>query len=185
MVLIDGGRDITNQATLDFCGYHYTSESLRTARVQVEYVGGTEDASNEFVQYKPGGVASAYAEIQKAVNGCPSTYTDNDSQTSQLQHLTNMTALVKDHVAIEFAVTTTSSAGNTVSEWSTVVYQFDGNYFSGIYVYGTDKTRVEQVGAQLAAKAAQHLIEATTGKPGSGGGTLTDPNAQLGPGAQA
>jgi len=185
MLLIDGGRSVTDQATLDFCGYHYTSEALRTARVQVQYVGGSQDASNEFVQYKPGGAASAYAEIQKAVAGCPSAYADNDSAMSQIQRLQDLTGLVKDNVAVEFAVATSDPNGNPLSEWSTVVYQFDGNYFSGIYVYGADKTRVEQVGAQLATKAAQHLAEAARGAPGTGGGPFTDPNAQLSRGAQA
>ena len=48
---------MTGEVTLDFCGGKYPSESLRTARYQVEYDkrGDTFSASNEVVAYKPGG----------------------------------------------------------------------------------------------------------------------------------
>ncbi|MGH8890238.1 MAG: hypothetical protein ACRDV3_10870 [Acidothermaceae bacterium] len=173
MVLIPGGRSVGDQATLDFCGYHYTTEALRTTRVQVEYVGGAQDASNEFVQYKSGGASHAFGEIQKAVSGCPSTFTDKDgNQFSHVERAT-ITGLTKEHLAITFEMAAPGLDGSLITQWSTVVYQFDGNYFSGVYVYGTDKTQVQQLGAKLAVKAAQHLAEAAAGKPGTGGGPFT------------
>jgi len=184
MVLIPSGRSVGDAATLDFCNYHYTSEALRTTRVQVEYVGGAQDASNEFVQYKPGGATSAYAEIRKAVSGCPSTFSDQNGQFSHIER-TNIAGLTQEHLAITFEMAAPGLDGSLTTEWSTVVYQFDGNYFSGVYVYGTNKAQVQQLGSKLAVKAAHHLAEATAGKPGTGGGPFTSQAIPQDSGAQA
>jgi hypothetical protein len=182
MALISGGRSVSDQATLDFCNFDYTSERLRTARVQVQYVSGSQAASNEFVRYRAGGAASAYSEIQKAVSGCPSTYREPGGVVSQIKRVTGLTGLVPKNVAVTFASTATTQGGvSTV--WTAVVYQFDGDYFSGVYVYGTDKARVQSVAAALSAKSAKYLAEAAAGKPGTGGGPLVD-TTPAGPGAQ-
>ena len=182
---IRDGRVKSDLATLDFCGYDYTSEKLRAARVQVEYVNGSQDASNEFVQYKPGGATTAYSQIQKAVSGCPSTYTDSNGTLSQVRPITSAPGFAKEHLAITFALTGTGLDGSPVTQWSAVVYQFDGDYFSGVYVYGSSRAQVQQLAVTLAARAAQHLAEAVAGKPGTGGGTFTDPGDTQGPGAPA
>lgn len=182
MALIPGGRSVGDQATLDFCNFTYTSEKLRTARVQVQYASGSQSASNEFVRYRAGGAASAYAEIQKAVSGCPSTYREPGGVVSQIKRVSGLTGLVSKSLAVTFASTSTGEGGvSTV--WTTVVYQFDGDYFSGVYVYGTDKSRVQSLAATLSARSAKYLAEAAAGQPGTGGGPLVETNPTA-PGAQ-
>jgi len=90
-----------------------------------------------------------------------------------------------DPLAITFEMAAPGLDGSLTTEWSTVVYQFDGNYFSGVYVYGTDKAQVQQLGSKLAANAAHHLAEASAGKPGTGGGPFTSQAIPQDSGAQA
>lgn len=175
MALISGGRDASGEPTLDFCNYPYTSETLRMQRVQVEYLGGSQRASNEFVHYQPGGATKAYAEIQKAVAGCPSTFREYGSVAGQIQRVSGLSGLAAEQLVVTYADTSTALTGATTTTWSTVVYQFDGDYFSGVYVYGTDKQAVQQFAASLGVKAAKHLAEAASGKPGTGGGPLVGP----------
>jgi hypothetical protein len=183
MALIPGGRSVTDQATLDFCNYDYTSESLRDARVQVQYVSGAALASNEFVRYGSGGAAAAFSEIKKAIAGCPSSYNESGGEVSGIHRLTGLTGLAKDSAAVSFTSTFTGPGG-VEHQATTVVYQFDGDFFSGVYVYGTDATTVQAAAAKLAATSAKLLAEAATGKPGTGGGPLTSAPSGA-PGVQA
>jgi len=98
---------------------------------------------------------------------------------------TNIAGLTQEHLAITFEMAAPGLDGSLTTEWSTVVYQFDGNYFSGVYVYGTNKAQVQQLGSKLAVKAAHHLAEATAGKPGTGGGPFTSQAIPQDSGAQA
>lgn len=183
MALIPGGRSVTDQATLDFCNVNYTSENLRAARVQVQYVGSSgQSASNEFVRYRGGGAAAAYAELQKAIAGCPSSYNEAGGEVSAIHRLSGLSGLAKNSAAVSFTSTFTG-VGGVVHEATTVVYQFDGDYFSGVYVYGTDAAAVQDAATKLAADSAKLLAEAAAGKPGSGGGPLASPQASA-PGVQ-
>ena len=67
---------------------------------------------------------------------------------------------------------------------TTAIYQFEGDYFSGVYVYGTDADAVQRSAAKLGAASAKLLAEAAAGKPGTGGGPLAAPE-QSAPGIQA
>lgn len=183
MALIPDGRSVTDQATLDFCNFDYTSEKLRDARVQVQYLGSDTSASNEFVRYRTGGAAEAYAEIQKAIAGCPSSYRESGGEVSDIQRLTGLTGLTKNSAAVTFTSTFTGDSG-VVSQTTTVIYQFDGDYFSGVYVYGSDAAAVQSSAVTLGAASAKLLAEAAAGKPGTGGGPLASPE-QSAPGIQA
>ncbi len=55
MFLIDGGRNATNQATLDWCNFTYTSEAMRMTRVQVEYTGERHTTRGQRVRALPEG----------------------------------------------------------------------------------------------------------------------------------
>lgn len=183
MALIPGGRSVTDQATLDFCNFNYTSESLRATRVQVQYVGSDESASNEFVRYHTGGATKAFGELQKAIGGCPSSYNESGGEVSDIHRLSGLSGLVKNSAAVSFTSTFTG-IGGVVHEATTVVYQFDGDYFSGVYVYGTDPAAVQSAAAKLGAASARLLAEAAARKPGTGGGQLANPQASE-PGVQA
>lgn len=183
MALIPGGRSVSDQATLDFCNFDYTSENLRSARVQVQYVGSGQSASNEFVRYRSGGAAAAFSELQKAIAGCPSSYNESGGQVSNIHRLSDLSGLAKNSAAVSFTSTFTG-IGGVVHEATTVVYQFDGDYFSGVYVYGTDAAAVQSAAAKLGAASAKLLAEAAAGKPGTGGGPLANPQPSE-PGIQA
>jgi len=182
MALIPGGRSVADQATLDFCNFDYTSEKLRDARVQVQYLGVGRSASNEFVRYRAGGAAAAFGEIQKAIASCPSSYRESGGEVSEIHRLSGLTGLATSSAAVSFVSTFTGSAG-VVRQATTVIYQFDGDYFSGVYVYGTDAADVQSTAARLGASSAKLLAEAAAGKPGTGGGPLANP-AQSAPGVQ-
>ena len=183
MALIPGGRSVTDQATLDFCNFDYTSEKLRDARVQVQYLASGTSASNEFVRYRAGGAAAAYGEIQKAIAGCPSSYRESGGEVSDIKRLTGLTGLTKNSAAVSFTSTFTGDSG-VISQTTTAIYQFEGDYFSGVYVYGTDADAVQRSAAKLGAASAKLLAEAAAGKPGTGGGPLAAPE-QSAPGIQA
>ncbi len=70
-------------------------------------------------------------------------------------------------------------------QWQAIVYQFNGNYFSGVYVYGLTRASALAVAEQLGAASARHLAQAATGKPGTGGGpfqSLSSPPRHRRPG---
>ena len=174
MVLQDGGRSATDQATLDFCNFAYTSEKLRSERVQVQYFSRTSNpASNEFVHYKPGGAAKAFAEIQQAVKGCPATSTTGNISYRLVQRAGTDRALAPHQLVISFQVS--DSTGGTPFPWQAVAYQFNGEYFSGVYVYGATRALVLAQVQHLAGAAARHLAEAVAGLPGTGGGPFELP----------
>ncbi|HEY5199343.1 MAG TPA: hypothetical protein VIJ31_00410 [Acidothermaceae bacterium] len=171
MFLIDGGRNTTNQATLDWCNFTYTSEALRMTRVQVEYTGNAAlPAGNEFVHYQKGGTARAWAELQKAVTTCPPSSTTDGYVNDQVQRAGADSELVARQIILSYHVT--DPTGQLNLPWQAVVYQFDGDYFSGIYVYGLSRSLALTEAEQLAAKSATHLAQASRGKPGTGGGPI-------------
>ena len=180
MYLIDGGRSTTDQATLDWCNFKYTSETQRTARVQVEYAGDyvLDPSGNEFVRYGPGGTTKAYAEIQEAVAGCPATSQTDGYIYSLIQREPRNAALVSHQLVLSFQVL--DPTGQLDMPWQAIVYQFDGNYFSGVYVYGLSRASALTEAERLGAESAHHLAQAAAGKPGTGGGpfqTLSAPPA--------
>jgi hypothetical protein len=171
MFLIDGGRSTTNQATLDWCNVKYTSEKLRATRVQVEYTGNDAlPVGNEFVHYQNGGATKAWAEIQQAVASCPPTSTTDGIVNDLVQRAPSDDELVARQLILSFRVT--DPTGQLNLPWQAVIYQFDGNYFSGIYVNGLSRTLALTEAERLAAKSAVHLAQASRGKPGTGGGPM-------------
>jgi hypothetical protein len=177
MFLIDGGRSFTDQATLDFCNFDYTSETLRAARVQVQYFGGgSHPAGNEFVQYKPGGAAKGFSELQQAVAACPATWQGGGLSYDQMQRGQPDSTLAAHQLVLSYRVT--DPTGGLTLPWQAVAYQFNGDYFSGVYVYGVSRALALAEALKLASQSARHLTEAVAGKPGTGGGTFASPASQ-------
>jgi hypothetical protein len=171
MFLIDGGRSTGDQATLDWCNYKYTSEALRMTRVQVEYTGTNSlPAGNEFVHYQKGGATRAWTELQQAVASCPPTSTVDGYTDDMVQRAPADDELVARQIVLSYRVT--DPTGQLNLQWQSVVYQFDGDYFSGIYVYGLTRSSALTEAERLAAKSATHLAQAARGKPGTGGGQI-------------
>jgi hypothetical protein len=180
MYLIDGGRSTTDQATLDWCNFKYTSETQRTARVQVEYAGDyvLDPSGNEFVRYGAGGTTKAYAEIQEAVAGCPATTQTDGLIFGQIQRAPRDASLASHQLVLSFSVL--DPTGQLDMPWQAIVYQFNGNYFSGVYVYGFSRASALTEAERLGAESARHLAQAVAGKSGTGGGpfqTLSAPPA--------
>jgi hypothetical protein len=76
VVLSDGGESVAAAPTLDLCNGTYGSESLRTARLQVDEVDGSgkQVFSTEAVLYRDATATSqAFSELRSVVAHCPST----------------------------------------------------------------------------------------------------------------
>lgn len=171
MFLIDGGRSTASQATLDWCNFIYSSEALRMTRVQVEYTGNDAlPAGNEFVRYQKGGTSRAWTELQQAVTTCPPTSTTDGYVNSLVQRAPSDNELVARQIVLSYHVS--DPTGQLNLPWQAVVYQFDGDYFSGIYVYGLSRSAALSEAERLAATSAIHLAQASRGKPGTGGGPI-------------
>lgn len=169
MFLNDGGRSVTDQATLDWCNFSYTSETLRTARVQVQYTSAVSiPAGNEFVRYQTGGTTKAWAELQQAVSGCPAVSQAGGFTYSQVVRAPHQSNLVARQLVLSYQVI--DASGQLALPWQSVVYQFDGNFFSGVYVYAHSRSLALAEALRLGAVSARHLAEAAAGKPGTGGG---------------
>jgi hypothetical protein len=176
MSLVPDGRSLSGAGgvTLDFCDARFDSEKSRVERVQAQYDGPSGTASNEVVRYRPGGAQAAYSEIKKAVSSCGPGYQNSSGTVSHVQQPTGFAGLAPRHIVVSFEQQL-SGQGAARSFWVTAVYQFDGDYFSGVYVYSAAPSAGRDLAESLATKAAVHLKEAASGNPGTGGGTLSSP----------
>ena len=73
--LYPAGDQVAGQVTLDFCGFHFTSEANRLARRQVAVLfpkAGKVSYSNEVVAYDTDAhAAAALQELRQSVTTCP------------------------------------------------------------------------------------------------------------------
>lgn len=186
MTLVPGGRALSgaNGVTLDFCGDTFPSEKLRVDRVQAQYAGPAGTASNEFVRYDPGGADAAFKEITKAVSTCGTGYQDATGAVSNIQRPSGLRGLAPHHTVVSFEQQV-SGQGTAHLFWVTCVYQFDGDFFSGVYVYSADSAAGLQLAQSLATKAAGYLQEAASGNSGTGGGVFSSGSPGNAPGLAA
>jgi hypothetical protein len=129
----------TAQRTLDLCGTSdYPSESLRTARLQVDYQkqNGTLALSNEVVTYKPGGAAKAMQEVEQHANTCPDKPIAFEGQPPLTYRITHILdpKLLNGYIALRVNVTGKVN-GKKVDLIRFAVYQRLGNTLSGVYSY--------------------------------------------------
>ena len=125
------GQGLTD-LTLDLCGKNYPSDNKRADRLQVSYVmnGGTIAESNEIVKYQPGGAALAFAELTHTT--CPKQFTEPNNDV--VAH-TTISRGGAGLLAMSVIVTATieQHAGGPIGAAS--IYQFDGDYLDGVYVF--------------------------------------------------
>ena len=136
----------------------FPSEQKRADRLQVDYIDPQQKAlvdSNEFVKYESGGGAQAYAELKAAVAHCPKTMTQtNNDKLSNVTVVTNVPAGLSANTVI-LSMTNTQHAGPVVGQ--VFIFQFDGDYFDGLYVFRLNVADALHDAAALGKLAAAHL----------------------------
>jgi hypothetical protein len=160
---IPGGQLVTGEVTLDFCGAKYPSESLRTARYQVEYgkQGDAFSASNEVVAYKPGGAKKALGEVTRAVTACKQG-TVKAPAGSAAKEFARHTTLIHDPRLPKgtIAILDIDSAvvkGKKQTGYTMEIYQVRGNILSAVYGFGPSASVVQAKTLKLAEQSAANL----------------------------
>jgi len=154
----DGGRGL-QRPTLDFCGFRFASEGLRSGRLQVNYTrSATAPAlSNEIVTYRSGKAPQALAEARAAIRQCPKKAVPNPSGSGAPVTFRVTTlptkGLLPGSVAF-FVVASTTVNGVRQSLTAIVIYQVRGDILSGIYAYPGRSTTAAAL-ASFAFHAAQ------------------------------
>jgi hypothetical protein len=139
---MNGGRQVSGQVTLDFCGGGYPSEALRIRRFQAIYAaqGGGAQLSNEVVRYSPGGARQALREVALRVRTCPrapvqSPVPENGVERYLSVALIHDRGLLAGSVAIRMTIEA-ADGGRLVQREVIAIYQRHGNFLSGVYAYG-------------------------------------------------
>lgn len=160
---IPGGHLVQGETTLDFCGFSYPSEELRTARLQVAYSAKASSfaASNEVVTYTAGGTREALSEVEQAAAKCPQgQVADPPSGVTDLIRRTHVISgtdgLLPGSIAI-FESDTALVHGKRVSEDIVLVFQIRGSVLSGVYGYGRAAAVVQTLTLRAAEKSAANL----------------------------
>jgi hypothetical protein len=157
------GRGVKNTVTLNVCGMarSYPSESLRLARLQVNYLKQktTLGLSNEVVTYKAGGAAQAMRELLDHVARCPHTPIITDTSLPPLTYrITRVKAskLLSGAVALRVRVTGKVN-GKKVDQTSYAIYQRLGNVLSGTYSFGPNTKTQLTFALHAARESATNL----------------------------
>jgi hypothetical protein len=157
------GRGVAGFVTLDMCGFRFASETLRTDRLQVNYVhqGSPVQLSNEVVSYQPGGAAQAMREVAAAVATCPKTPVSSTVRgvgplTYRLQRLTT-SHLLPGAIALRLSVSG-PMYGKHVSETTVAIYQRRGSVLSAVYGWAGTQQKRESLAVHAAAASASNLL---------------------------
>jgi hypothetical protein len=153
----------TTQRTLDLCGTkNYPSESLRTDRIQVDYLkqGAKLALSNEVVSYKGSGATQAMREVLVHARTCPKKPIAFEGQPPLTYKITRITdpKLISGAIALRIDVSGKIN-GKRVSAIRFAIYQRVGNVLSGVYSYsvngvsGAAQQRFVLHAAEASAKA--------------------------------
>jgi hypothetical protein len=155
------GHGVRGFVTLDMCGYTFRSESLRTARLQVDYVArGKPHVSNEVVRYRPGGVTTAFREIMYAWRNCPP-----GPARSHIRGVPPLTYRIVSFVdrrlpagTIPLVVHVSGKAnGRTISVTFVTIYHREGTVLSSVYVQGGRLDDAKQIAVRAAVASAENL----------------------------
>ena len=162
--VVRGGREVKGEVTLDLCGFRYSSESRRSARLQVAYIrrGTTLALSNEVVSYRRGGAALAMGEVAGAIRGCPRGEIKSPVRgVPPLRYrVARLSTAGKGLLPGAIALRMTASGtvnGKKLVVTSFGVYQRRGNILSGIYVYGGSVASRRSIAFSAAAASARNL----------------------------
>jgi len=159
------GHGVRGFVTLDMCGFTFRSESLRTKRLQVDYVhpGHAVEVSNEVVTYRGTGAQLALREVSFAASHCPRGPVSSSIQgmgpvTYRVARIEDR-RLLREHVALRVHLSGTAD-GRPFAMSIIAVYQIRASVLSGVYATGgqgvtlSDKFRV---GLRAAAASATNL----------------------------
>jgi len=166
MSKFEGGSVVTNQVSLDLCGFRFPSERLRTGRLQVAYLhdGGVTQLSNEVVSYRGRGTQQALTELRRAVARCPREAVLGPvvGAVPIAHRLTRITdaRLLKPYVAVLDRNTAVVNGRHTV-KWNVRVYQVRGNILSAVYTDGRGTVAAQRrLALHAASAAAKNLRQA-------------------------
>ena len=156
------GHGARGYVTLDLCGFAFPSESLRTDRLQVNYVhaGKVVQASNEVVTYRTGGAQQALREVTRAARHCPRGPVGSNVKgvpplTYRISEIPDA-RLLPQHLALNIHYSGTIKGKH--SEGTVIaVYQVRRDALSGVYAYeGSIANRI-QVCLHAAEESAKNL----------------------------
>jgi hypothetical protein len=159
------GRGVRGFVTLDMCGFTFRSESLRTKRLQVDYVhpGHAVEVSNEVVTYRGTGAQLALREVAFAASHCPRGLVSSSIQgmgpvTYRVAQIEDR-RLLKEHVALRVHLSGTAD-GRPFAMSIIAVYQIRTSVLSGVYATGEEGVTLAdklRVGLRAAAASATNL----------------------------
>lgn len=158
------GHGANGFVTLDMCGYLFTSENDRTARLQVDYgrPGAAVSYSNEVVTYAPGGTRLALKELNDAVQHCPRGPVPSGVQGTPpiTYRLTRISAagLLPGAVALRVNARGVYK-GKPFNETDAAIYQVHGNVLSGLYAYGGSLKERENGALHAARQSRANLTD--------------------------
>jgi hypothetical protein len=165
----DGTSVSKTAVTLNICGRAgYPSETLRVARLQVDYLKRKSPIglSNELVTYKPGGAAQAMREVARHADTCPSHAIDTgEPGLPPLRFTITRMAdknLLKGYLAIKVRARGVVK-GKQVDQTSYAVYQRLGNVLSGTYSFGANTPAQLALALHAAEQSAHNLLASHNG----------------------
>jgi hypothetical protein len=139
--LIEEGDQVVGNATLDNCGFDFTTEAYRIARRQYvidDSAGNDAGMSNEVVAYDTAAHAQeALAQWEKAADTCPSTPV-RSSVAGMPAVTVSVKKNVKDDPALPVARNSVliekQDAGKKGVNYLGVALQVDGNVLDAVYI---------------------------------------------------
>jgi hypothetical protein len=163
--LIPKGDRVKGQPTMNNCGYTFTSEAHRIARLQVEILGPRGQrtgASNEVAVYDTAEqAAKAMTEFRKAVKTCKKTvfHRFGEPGVPKLRFAVNTVASANNLPVKDNAVSTIvlRVQGTKQILYAELIYQRQGRVLSGVYLQQTKKP-------SKADKAVLRTMALATGK---------------------
>ncbi len=158
------GNSFIGEPTLDLCGGSYSSETLRTGRLQVRYTrpGKSVAVSNEVVTYAGAGADQALAEVASVAKACARKpvvlRAGTVTETYKVAPLTDP-KLPADSVVVKLQITATDGK-KKVSQTGVAVYQVRGNTLSGVYTFvgkGTTFAEAQRIAFRAAEQSTHNL----------------------------
>jgi hypothetical protein len=163
-----GGSGVKGDRTMNLCGLDYPSESLRTSRLQVNYLrkNSTLGITNEVVTYKGSGAKQAMREAIAHAARCPTQ--PIDSGTKGLPKLRfrvkriSDPRLLKGYLAVQIDISGTVN-GRKIAQTSYAVYQQRGSVLSGVYSFGAKTAGQLALCLHAAEQSAKNLRRGGSG----------------------
>jgi hypothetical protein len=163
--LISKGDRLKGQMTMNNCGYTFTTEAHRVARLQVEILGSKGQhtgASNEVAVYDTAQqAAKAMTEFRTSVKNCKKTvfHKSREAGVPKLRYAVDTVATAKDLPVKDAAVSTivVRFKGMKLRMYGELIYQRQGHVISGVYLQ-------QSVKPSKADKAVLRTMALATGK---------------------